>query len=215
MAFLPTNAPLPQNSLDPPPAWEVAASNARLYQNFMASRTGRERVYANMPGVESFWAEGPGLAKDASYIIPASELARQSVLNGLTPLNNSPAVSPQGLPISASPPQVLSLNAPATSATIQTTTTPSIAVYPTTSTMPQGAPIPSVYGYMNPGWTPDAGAYLSSDGMGQFSPPWSDAFNSVPPPVAAAPDPNIPWYILGIILLAAAGLHEIGKEEKR
>ena len=60
MAFLSSNAPLPQNSLQPPPAWKVAASNARLYANAQASMTGRERVYSDLPGIESFWGEGAG-----------------------------------------------------------------------------------------------------------------------------------------------------------
>lgn len=223
--FLPNNASLPQNSLNPPTAQEIQATNARLYQNFMASRTGRERVYSTLPTVESFWGEGAGLAKDASEIIPGSELARRSVLNGLSPLNGhsnaaATAATVTGTPVLATAPTVLSLNAPSHSLTMPTSSVPSNLVSPTQTIMPAAAPVPGPYGYMNPPAIPSmaalpAPASVQNDGMVQsscglsgYAPPWSDAFATAVAPQPAT-DPNMPFYVLGAILLAAFGLSQL------
>ena|SRR5579872_2128820 len=228
MAYFSSNAPLPQNSLDPPPAWEVAQANARLYANAQASRTGRERVYADLPDVESFWGEGPGLAKDASQIIPASELARQSVLNGLVPFGMSNngngnatalgAVGPDGQPIYGQAPQVFSLNAPSGNAT---------GMSPANSdpSMPIAAPVPSPFGYLKamasgkPGVSKRAPCHQSQDatlpcpnrGVSGYAPPWSDAFAmTVEGSQAQSGGGNRGWIALailggGLFALAHAG----------
>ena len=223
--FLPNNASLPQNSLNPPTAQEIQATNARLYRNFMASRTGRERVYSTLPTVESFWAEGPGLAVDANQIIPGSELARRSVLNGLSPLNGNSnaaatAATVTGTPVLATAPTVLSLNAPTNSLTMPTSNTPSALVYPTSTIMPEAAPIPGPYGYMNPPQgmqTPSLpapasvqndGTVQSSCGLSGYAPPWSDAFATAVAPQPTS-DPNMPFFILGMVFLAAFGLSQL------
>ena len=230
--LLPSTAGLPQNSLDPPTAQQVAATNRRLYQNFMASRTGREAIYSTLPSVESFWDEGAGLAKDVQYIVPASEMARRSVLNGLSPLgtaNNATATasSSSGMGVSVTVPTVLSLNAPSNSQTISTLAMPSPVVSPQQTIMPEGAPVPSSYGYLNPGTPPSiapsgtmaiAAASLPGNGngcgMGGYTPPWSDAFTSAAAATTPATNPNMPYLVLGAILLAAFGLSQIheGKE---
>ena len=82
MSFVSPSAPLPVNSGSPAPAVIDTAMVARIAN---ASRTGRERVYANIPTAASFWDLGPGLAVDASQILPQSEQSRQAVLIGLSP----------------------------------------------------------------------------------------------------------------------------------
>lgn len=226
MAFLSSNAPLPQNSLQPPPAWKVAASNARLYANAQASMTGRERVYSDLPGIESFWGEGAGLARDAAYIIPASEMARRSVLNGLTPLGTASSVASDtgamspviGQPIAANPPQVLSLNAPAAQAVGA-----SPVVFPTSPTMPIGAPTPGPYGYMKPGGSQmqharraphvqpgQSSIPCASRGVSGYAPPWSDAFAVVTGQCGARPS-SMNWWVLGILGAGLVGLAHAGK----
>lgn len=112
MAYMSSSAPLPQNSLMPPPAAKVAASNARIARDFLASRTGRERVYSTLPTAASFWGMGPGLAVDANQMIGQSETARQSVLIGLgLPANLEEPTLDQ---ITTAAPTVVSLNAPDT-----------------------------------------------------------------------------------------------------
>ena len=229
--LLPSNAVLPQNSLNPPTAFEIAATNRRLYQNFMASRTGREAVYSTLPSAESFWAEGAGLTKDVQYIVPASEMARQSVLNGLSPLgsaNNATATaaSSSGMGVTVTAPVVYSLNAPANSLTIATLAAASPVVSPQQTIMPEGAPIPSYYGYMNPPApafsVPSSGPLpptmaMPGDGvpsgtgcgLSGVAPPWSDAFTSAAASTATAPNPNMPYFVLGAILLAAFGLSQM------
>ena len=115
MSYLSSSAPLPQNSQDPPPAAEVARSNARLLRNFNISREGRDRVYANVPTAASLWKLGPGLAADADYILKASETGRESVLIGVSPDTSAvSAGSPTLAQIQAGAPQVVSLNASTT-----------------------------------------------------------------------------------------------------
>ena len=223
--LLPSNASLPQNSLDPPTAREIADTNRRLYQNFMASRTGREAAYSTLPSVESFWDEGAGLAKDVQYIVPASEMARRSVLNGLSPLgtaNNATARAhtSSGMGVMVTAPTVLSLNAPSTSQSIATLSTPSPVVSPQQTIMPEAAPVPGPYGYMNPG-TPASIApsgtlapTMAADsapacGLSGYMPPWSDAFTSAAAATAPATNPNMPYFVLGVILLAAFGLSQV------
>ena len=219
--FLPNTAGLPQNSLDPPTAAEVAAANRRLYDNFQASRTGRERVYADLPAVETMWDEAPGLAKDASYIIPASELARRSVLNGLTPTAD---YTNSGTALSSSAPVIYSLNAPATSQNIATSSIPSSAVSPQQTVMPAVAPIPSPYGYLTPPVTMTAapapivrnGEGSGCPGLSGVTPPWSDAFIT-----AAAGQESIngnsrmPYFVLAVVLLAGFTLTQMGEGRKR
>lgn len=108
MAYVSSSAPLPQNSLMPPPADEVAASNARILANFEASRTGRERVYATLPTAAELWDVSSGLAVDANQRLGESEYARQSVLIGM----GLPAELAGGslAEIQANAPQIVSLN---------------------------------------------------------------------------------------------------------
>lgn len=84
MPYLSSFAPLPQNSLDPVPPDKAAAWYQARMRDFMFSRTGRERVYSNIPTAESFFDQWPGLAVDAAQIIPQSETARESLLYGLS-----------------------------------------------------------------------------------------------------------------------------------
>ena len=225
MAYFSSDAPLPQNSLDPPPAWKVAASNTRLYQNAQASRTGRERVYADLPDVESFLSEGAGLTVDAAYIIPASELARRSVLNGLSPLGADSnataagATSPTGQPIYGQAPQVFSLNAPSAQA---------IGASPATSSqsMPQAAPVPTQYGYFKAAEGPalpvrkfptviQPGGELACQqrGVSGYAPPWSDAFAIVAGkcPSGSGGNKAMPWVVLAILGAGLVGLTQAGK----
>ena len=222
MAYFSSDAPLPQNSLNPPPAWKVAASNRRLYENAMASQSGRERVYADLPDAESFLSEGAGLVVDASYIIPASEMARRSVLNGLVvPATGNPssgAVGPNGQPISGQTPIVYSLNAPTGQAT---GASPSFT--PQTPTMPQAAPITTGYGYVNPPPTMEIATRppivepsspgCVKRGLSGYTPPWSDAF-------AAVADRNCGcnggskkgfWIVAAILGAGVLGLANSGK----
>ena len=135
MAYLSSSAPLPQNSLMPPPQAKVDASNARLMRDFMASRTGRQRLYSTIPTAASFFTEiTPGLAVDAAQMIGQSESARQSVLIGLgLPANLQEPTLDQ---IVAAAPVNVSMNAPSTTGgpgQTQTGTMPATApveVYP-------------------------------------------------------------------------------------
>lgn len=229
MAYLSSNAPLPQNSLNSPPAWKVAEANARLYENFMASRTGRERVYADLPGADSFWALGAGTAKDASVQIGASELARRSVLNGLSPLgveNTSTAVGavgPTGQPLYAQPPAVYTLNGPGGQAMGAS------PVYtPDSPILPQAAPVPSQFGYLAPSQqspvlpaapsqspVPAAGP-CTQRGIAGIAPPWGDAFVAFPPQCAAVSGPSSgQWWALGILGAGLVGLAAMNKKRGR
>src|SRR5208283_577023 len=121
MPYLSSSAPLPQNSLMPPPADQAAASNARLLRDFLQSRHGRERLYSTIPTAASLWNLGPGLAVDANQMLGQSESARESVLIGLG--------LPQSLQeptldeIAAAAPVVVSLNASDTTGGLDATQT--------------------------------------------------------------------------------------------
>ena len=230
MAYFSSDAPLPQNSLDPPPAWKAAASDARKAFFFNASRTGRERVYADLPSLDSFFQETPGLAVDAAQIVPASELARQSVLNGLVPLGTQDnatalgATSPSGQPIFGAPPVVLSLNAPGGQ------TTASQDYFSSTPIMPVAAPVPSQYGFMDAPsanvpakrkhlQTSEPGASLPCPpkrGFAGYAPPWSDAYAMVEGNCpAAAGSTGFPWVMLAIFAGGLIGLSYAGKKGRR
>jgi len=136
MAYMSSSAPLPQNSLMPPPADEVRASNARILQSFLASRTGRERLYANIPTAAELWEVSPGLAVDANQRLGESEYARQSILVGLgLPSDLSGASLAQ---VRSNAPQVVSLNGAVTTAGGLDTTQNGL--------MPAPAPVPTVGG---------------------------------------------------------------------
>jgi len=94
-------------------------------RDFMASRTGRETVYANTPTAASLWREGHGLAVDASQILEQSETSRQSILIGLElpqPLQDAMLMQEATLAqIQASAPVVSSLNASAATVSPGTT----------------------------------------------------------------------------------------------
>ena len=136
MAYMPSSAPLPQNSLMPPPQGQVNASNARLMRDFMASRTGRERVYSTIPTAASFFKEvSPALAVDAAQMLGQSESARQSVLIGLGLPSN--LQDPSLDQIVAAAPANVSLNAPSTTGGLDQTQSGS---------MPAAAPVQVIPG---------------------------------------------------------------------
>ena len=107
MGYVSSSAALPPNSaVAGPPVIDTAAVDAI----FNASRTGRERVYANCPTAASLWDLGSGLAVDASQILGQSEQSRQAVLIGLAPAESALSAEPTLAEILASAPVVSSLN---------------------------------------------------------------------------------------------------------
>jgi hypothetical protein len=133
MSYVSSSSPLPTNSLVPGPP---AIDEYKRYVDFMASRTGRERVYANMPTAASLWHLGPGLAVDASQRIGQSETARQAVLTGLGAPQPTEELTLQQ--IQAGAPVVSSLNgSPGSNAGLDTTTQ---------GLMPAPAPVQTVGG---------------------------------------------------------------------
>lgn len=111
MAYVDASAPLPQNSAMPVPRAELEASDRRRMAAFMASRTGRERVYANLPTAAELWNVSHGLAADANQIIGQSEVSRQSVLIGMgLPYDLSDAATDSIDMVAAAAPVVVSLN---------------------------------------------------------------------------------------------------------
>ncbi len=212
MAYLSSSAPIPQNSTMPPPAWEGPALLARLQRNAEYSRTGRERVYANMPTAASLWALCPGLAVDANGVIQASELARQMVLNGIAPPQDMQAASTSNTGVypdlyaggatgqaSLESPTVIPLNAagPVSSA-------PATPLYPT---IPAAAPtqvgnllIESPPAPMG-GRMKTARSYSPKGGPGcglsGFAPAWGDAYALPAAPLPGAGNVGL-WALAGV-----------------
>lgn len=196
--YVSSSAPLPQNSASAPVPDEGMA--ARRLRDFMFSRLGRQRMYANLPTAESLAYLGLGLAADASQMIAASEGARQAILIGV---GNSSSPSPLSTVVEdlqqmiANAPTVISLNgstavapaggvsSPVTS--IQTGLVNSAVMVPT---MPQRAPVPLGGVYMNPAQPKGpvqpkqslTRARLAPPGCGPsgYPPPWADAYVSGP-----------------------------------
>ena len=110
MPYVSSSAPLPTNSLTPgPPVIDMQ----RIAKDFFDSRTGRERVYANIPTAASLWNLGHALAKDAENILNQSEQSREAVLIGVQPQEFQADQLGQTLTleqIQASAPLVSSLN---------------------------------------------------------------------------------------------------------
>ncbi len=113
MSYFTSSAPIPQNSLLPPPAWKGANADARRQANFDLSRTGRERLYANIPVGADFARYSLNLAVDAQTMLNASEAARQTVLNGVGDSTNAGFLAGLEADLAsllANAPVVLSLN---------------------------------------------------------------------------------------------------------
>lgn len=203
MAYFSSSAPLPQNSLMPPPAGEAARSNARVARNAQFSSEGRERFYANMPTAESLASLGLGLPVSADENITASETARQAILIGVgTPDPTATLADTLGAIVGQldsdvqtiinSAPVNLALNGTQgvpPSASTSSTVSPS-GLVTTTPTMPQAAPVPFGGVYLDPApairpkivfakiRARDPGGSCSINlpaGRGGNSPAWGDA----------------------------------------
>lgn len=106
MAFVSPSSPLPYNSAVPGPP-VIDTDYVNMVAN--ASRTGRERVYANVPTAASLFHLGGGLAVDANQILQQSEQSRQAVLIGLAPATSYLADDASLAEIQANAPVVSSL----------------------------------------------------------------------------------------------------------
>lgn len=111
MPYVSSSAPLPTNSLTPQSG---PINTDELARDAEISRSGRERVYANMPTAASFYCENPGLAVDANQRIGESEQSRQAILTGIG-VPNAMLPEPTLAQIQASAPRVSSLNGSPTS----------------------------------------------------------------------------------------------------
>ena len=187
--------------------------NARRQEDFDVSRTGRERVYANIPEGIDFLPMSVDLAAGAQGMLNASDLARQTVLNGLGNNDNSSFLVNLEADIAsliASAPRVFSLNGsnavgPAQANTgTASPTGGNTTVFPT---MPARAP-----SGINGTWIYPPGPVASKPvnakqrqiappgcGLSGFSPAWGDAY--APASVSAQASKINPW-----LLIAAAGL---------
>lgn len=221
MAFLPSSAPLPPNSVVPPgPVIDTAAVN----REFMNSRVGRERVYANLPTAASLWCVSPGTAVDAAQIIPQSELSRQAVLIGFS-VPDSLSDQTTLEQILANAPVVSSLNGTPQdtgSASWQSGNMPAPAPVLTIGDLWASGPLPpgTVSDYQQAGTTltrPRSGKAASTPvlgpacsfaagvgrGMAGYAPQWGDASLSY------QPQPNnqaAGWLWLGIAGLVGLAL---------
>jgi hypothetical protein len=179
MGYVSSTAPLPQNSLDPPSQSEQAASYHRLFRDHQASRTGRERVYANIPTAEQLYPVSLGLAVNAAGILNASENGRESILIGVS-----------GLP---------SISQPETLAQVQAAA-PVVVPMDSSLGLPGATVMPATVseaGYGTPVGGPSLGYPPPSSGSG--NPGWGDSG----PVGCGSNTPGSIWWLLGG--LAAAG----------
>lgn len=213
MSYFLASDPLPQTSLTPPPN---DGSAVRRGQMADYSRTGRERVYANLPTVDDLAQISIPLAIHAQGMITASEVARQKVLNGLGDnigLSLLQTLQQDIQSIIANAPQVLSLNgsrqiAPAL-ANSSKAPQGGQNVYPV---MPDRAPIPvNGVGYITPRYmsSPVPSKPLSQKqagppqgcGLSGFSPAWGDAYVAAAPMQPASPKSTVSgwWLLAGVV----------------
>lgn len=227
MSYYLSTDPIPQNSLMPPPAAEGQAADARRLAIFMDSRTGRERVYANLPTAQDLGQISLPLAVNAQGMISASEVARQTVLNGVGEQDSGGVVSiaEDIASLIANAPQVLSLNGSSAIAPAQANTGAAspgnTTVYPT---MPVRAPNPGVGGgYWNP--RPAKGPQRSTPvnvkqkqaappgcGLSGFSPAWGDAYAGYPQSQPGQAQGNGGWWL--VAGLAGLGLYAMSQKKK-
>ena len=235
--FVSSSAPLPTNSLAVGPPEIDMAARAR---DFMASRTGRERVYANTPTAASLWREGHGLAVDANQILQQSETSRQSILIGLELpqlLQDAMLMQEATLAqIQASAPVVTSLNASAATVSPGTTLETS-----QNGLMPAPAPVQTTGQLWGSGKLPQTGpgqrgimgvtrgpvkhghtnlqdlgpgcpaSLVVGSPRGGYGPDWGDA--SASPEGAESPGLN-PWIVIGAAL-AAIGIAGLAGKGRR
>jgi hypothetical protein len=101
MAYVSSNAPLPQNGMQAPPAAAVDRSNAMIALAACVSRNGRMRAYSTLPTYRSLASVSPQVAASAARLLPQSELARRSVLTGSMPVFYDQPSKPVTLPSGA------------------------------------------------------------------------------------------------------------------
>ncbi len=92
--YVRSDSPIPQNGMLPPPAACVDASNAAIELARCVSTAGRMIAYGTVPTYESLRAISPGVEESASIMLPASELARRSILTGAAPAAKPARVLP-------------------------------------------------------------------------------------------------------------------------
>ncbi len=223
MSYFLSSDPIPQNSLLPPPAWKGQASDARRQANFDFSRTGRERLYANLPTGADFLPLSPDLAACAQGMINASDAARQTVLNGVGDDGNTSfftTIEADLASIITNAPQVFSLNgsnavAPAQANTGSVSASGGNAtVFPT---MPARAPQDFRGTWIHPtGPTPTKSVSAKQRqvappgcGMSGFSPAWGDAYTLAQASTAGSGGTGLGW-----LLLAAAGVGLLAMRRK-
>jgi len=104
--FLPNDAPLPQNSLDPPCPSKVRRSNCRIAADRLASTTGRTAAFVTVPTIGSLHAAGGyNLAADGAKLLQQTSVARASALT-----TGVPDLAESKLPTRTAP-TVIPLNA--------------------------------------------------------------------------------------------------------
>ncbi len=108
MAYLPSNAPIGPNSLQPPAACEVAGSDARILEAQLWAAKGRFDTYTTVPPTSSF--DSPTLAVDAARILAQSRDGRASVLAASSPEPNQHIERTDLRQLIADAPEVVSLN---------------------------------------------------------------------------------------------------------
>lgn len=215
---------------------------ARKLANFNFSRSGRQRLYANIPAAADLSSLGLGLAADASQMLAASESSRQAILIGVGD-SDSASSSPFATTLAdlqaliSGAPQVLSLNgsnsvAPAGGSSSPATSVTAGAQNGATlvPTMPQAAPRPYAGVYLNPAQTkgpvrPDRTAKQfragpPGCGLGQYPPAWSDAYLSMPAaPAAPAYSSGVLGWIqrnpIAALLVGIGGAVAIHQTQKR
>jgi hypothetical protein len=96
MAYVSSDAPLPQNSRMQPPAECVDASNAAIRLAACISRTGRRLVFNTVPTLASFRPLGLPVVVSAAVALPQSDLARSSILASAVPSSDASTLSVEG-----------------------------------------------------------------------------------------------------------------------
>lgn len=221
MAYYLATDPIGQNSLLPPPSAEGIAADRRRAAIFQFSRTGRERVYANLSTAADLARISVPLAVNAAGMITGSENARQTVLNGI---GDAPTagllqqIETDVAALIANAPQVISLNgSPVVTAALANTSSQSKPgnsnVYPT---MPDRAPLyVKGIGYLTAptGSSPgrnvtavfqgpvrsktvrESQPGLPGCGLSGFSPVWGDAYAGCSQP-GESQQTNAGWWLV-------------------
>lgn len=240
MAYLPSNAAIGPNSLQPPSACEVEASNNRILRANADAALGRIGTFLTVPPLSSF--DSPTLAGDAARILHQSRVARASVLAPSAPepnqhaervnlrewIDSAPEVVPLndrgnycggGMVRSPEPPPVPRMVMP------EPAPVPvNVAVPPVLRAQRESRP-PVVFVTQHPPdqtWLLPAGGLQMQGGGTQYmgysgyAPPWGDANLEDIGPMATEGGGNwLPWLLGGAALVMLGSAVGVGAKRRK